>query len=80
MASEGSRALIEGLTDAAGFFVGGLAGALLARLLGFDFLAPGYGVSVMVGLVMVGIGGGIGLKLARRFRAGLAARDEQRKP
>ncbi|WP_280152663.1 hypothetical protein [Piscinibacter sp. XHJ-5] len=80
MASDGSRALIEGLTDAAGFFIGGLAGAWLARMLGFDFLAPGYGGSVMVGLLMVGIGGGIGLRAARAFRARLAAREEEHKP
>ena len=80
MSSPGSRALLEGLTDAAGFFVGGLVGALLARAIGFDFLAPGYGMSVMIGLLMVGIGGGIGLRVARRFRARLAAREEERKP
>jgi hypothetical protein len=80
MTSPGWRALLEGLTDAVGFFVGGLAGALLARVVGFDFLAPGYGASVMAGLLMVGIGGGIGLRAARTFRARLAAREEERKP
>jgi len=80
MTSPGWRALLEGLTDAVGFFAGGLAGALLARAVGFDFLAPGYGASVMAGLLMVGIGGGIGLRAARTFRARLAAREEERKP
>ena len=64
-----SRLLAEGLTDAAGFFVGALAAALLARSIGFDFLEPGYSVRVLIGLAMVGIGGGLGLQVARRLRA-----------
>ena len=59
----------EGATDALGFFVGALAGALLARVIGFDFLEPGYGTKVLIGLAMVGAGGGIGIQLARRRRA-----------
>jgi predicted lipid-binding transport protein (Tim44 family) len=61
--------LAEGLSDAIGFFVGALVAALLARLIGFDFLEPGYGVRVLIGLLMVGLGGGLGLQLARRWRA-----------
>ena len=36
-----SPLLLEGLTDAAGFVLGGLVGFGLARLLGFDLFAEG---------------------------------------
>jgi hypothetical protein len=62
-----SKLLTEGFTDAIGFFVGALAGGLLARVTGFDFLEPGYGTRVLIGLAMVGAGGGIGIQLARRL-------------
>ncbi|MDB5946021.1 MAG: hypothetical protein JWQ33_1047 [Ramlibacter sp.] len=61
--------LAEGLTDAAGFVAGFLVALMLARLLGFDPMAPGYGSSAIAGMVMVGIGGGLGLQIARRWRA-----------
>ena len=61
--------LLEGLTDALGFLGGVLLAWWLATLLGFDPLAPGYGGSALAGIVMSGIGGGVGLQLARRWRA-----------
>jgi len=61
--------LIEGLSDAIGFIGGALAAHWLAHLLGLDPLAPGYGNSALAGIVIVGLGGGAGLKLARRWRA-----------
>ena len=65
-----SNALAEGLTDAAGFLAGALAGTVLGRLFGFDFLhEPGYGTNVLIGIVLVGLGGGLGVKLARAWRA-----------
>ena len=76
MATPIQRALFEGLTDAACFFVGALAGAVLARAVGFDFLAPGYGASVVAGLLMVGLGGGLGLQAARRWRARMTRHDD----
>ena len=61
-----SNALAEGPTDAAGFLAGALAGTLLGRWLGFDFLhEPGYGTNVLVGILLVGLGGGSGIRLAR---------------
>jgi hypothetical protein len=68
-----SKLFAEGLTDALGFFVGALAAALLARVIGFDFLEPGYGTRVLIGLAMVGAGGGIGVQVARRL---LGKRDK----
>ena len=65
-----SIALGSGLADAAGFLLGTSAGALLAKLLGFDFLnQPGYDTSVIIGIAMVGVGGGLVVKLARTWYA-----------
>ena len=70
MEKQTSRALASGLTDAAGFLLGTSAGALLAKVLGFDFLnRPGYDTSVLIGIAMVGLGGGLGVKLARAWYA-----------
>lgn len=59
---------LEGVTDAIGFVGGALAGFGLGRVLGFDVFAPGYGTAAIVGIVLVGIGGGAGLQLARAWR------------
>jgi hypothetical protein len=61
--------LIEGLTDAIGFVGGALAAYWIGKLFGFDPLAPGYGGSTLGGIVLVGLGGGLGLQVARRWRA-----------
>ena len=62
--------LLEGLTDAIGFVAGALLAYWLGKLLGFDPLAAGYGGSAIGGIVLAGLGGGLGLQLARRWRAG----------
>lgn len=64
-----NKLLIEGLTDAIGFFVGALAGYLISRLLGWDLFAEGYGSASIAAIVLVGLGGGIGLQLMRKTRA-----------
>ncbi|AVS85927.1 hypothetical protein [Paracidovorax avenae] len=61
--------LIEGLSDAAGFVGGALAGYGLGGLLGLDIFAQGYGASSLLGIALVGAGGGLGLHGARRWRA-----------
>ena len=61
--------LLEGLTDAAGFVVGCLLGFGLGQGLGLDLFAPGYGTGSIAAILLVGIGGGVGLQVARRFRA-----------
>ena len=61
--------LIEGLTDAIGFVVGALLGYGLGVGLGLNIFAEGYGTSNIAAIVLVGIGGGMGLQAARRFRA-----------
>jgi hypothetical protein len=61
--------LLEGLTDAAGFVGGALVGFWVATLFGIDIFAAGYSNAVIAGIVLVGIGGGVGVQLARRWRA-----------
>ena len=63
-----NKLLLEGITDAVGFLAGVLLAWWLGRLFGFDPLAPGYGGSAIGGIVLAGLGGGIGLQLARRVR------------
>ena len=70
-----NRQLLEGLTDAVGFVGGALGAFLLARLLGVDPLAEGYDTASITGIVMVGIGGGAGLQLARAWRRATADKE-----
>jgi hypothetical protein len=67
--------LIEGLSDAVGFVGGALLGFWLGRLLGFDVFAAGYGNASIGGIVLVGLGGGGGLQLARRWRSRQGTQD-----
>jgi hypothetical protein len=60
---------LEGVSDAVGFVGGALLGFWAGRLLGFDIFAPGYGNASIGGIVLVGLGGGLGLQIARRWRA-----------
>jgi len=60
--------LVEGLSDAVGFVGGALLGFWIGRLLGLDIFADGYGNAAIGGIVLVGLGGGAGLQLARRWR------------
>lgn len=70
MDKRSSATLASGLTDAVGFLLGTSVGTLLAQQLGFDFLnRPGYDTYVLIGIVMVGLGGGLGVKLARTWHA-----------
>ena len=60
--------LLEGISDAIGFVGGALLGFWIGRLLGLDIFAAGYGNASVGGIVLVGLGGGAGLQLARRWR------------
>ena len=46
-----------------------LLGWGLAYVLGLDLFAPGYGAGSIAAIAMVGLGGGLGLKLARVWRS-----------
>ena len=61
--------LIEGLSDAIGFVGGALLGFWMGRLLGLNIFDAGYGNSSIFGIVLVGLGGGLGLQAARRWRS-----------
>ena len=61
--------LLEGLTDAVGFVGGALLGYWIAAMFGLDIFEAGYSNASLAGIVLVGLGGGIGLQLARRWRA-----------
>jgi hypothetical protein len=78
MKEPGQRALQEGLVDAVGFVGGALIGWKLGRWLGFDFLTrPGYDMSVLIGIALVGVGGGLGVAAMRRLASGLRTKDKQ---
>ncbi len=62
--------LVEGIADAVGFVGGALAAFWLARWAGFDVFSDGYGAGSLVGIAAVGLGGGLGLQIARRWRQG----------
>ncbi|MBC7437444.1 MAG: hypothetical protein H7332_15425 [Bdellovibrionales bacterium] len=60
--------LLEGLSDAIGFVGGALLGFWLGQLLGFNIFAEGYSNASIFGILLVGLGGGAGLHLARAWR------------
>ncbi len=61
------RLLVQGLSQAVGFFVGALLGRYLGLALGCDAFAPGSGYSgtAIIGIALIGLGGGAGLQAAR---------------
>ncbi|WP_404300308.1 hypothetical protein [Alicycliphilus denitrificans] len=73
--SAAQRLLLEGLSDAAGFVVGALAGYGAGLLLGLDIFHEGYGMASIAGIALVGLGGGLGLHAARRWRASRAVKE-----
>ncbi len=61
--------LAEGISDAVGFVGGALLGFWIGRLVGWDVFASGYGIDSIGGILLVGLGGGLGLQLARKWQA-----------
>ncbi len=68
--------LLEGISDAVGFVGGALLGFWAGRLLGWDVFASGYGTDSIGGIVLVGLGGGLGLQLARKWQAQQGERSD----
>jgi hypothetical protein len=60
-----NRYWIQGIADAVGFVGGGVGGMLLGKTLGLDVFAPGYSNASLGGILLCGLGGGLGLQLAR---------------
>ena len=75
--STAQQLLLEGSSDAMGFVGGALLGWGLAHVLGFDLFATGYGAGSIAAIVMVGLGGGLGLQMARRWRRSRLSRATQ---
>jgi hypothetical protein len=69
--------LIEGLSDAVGFVGGSLLGYGLGHVFGLDLMAPGFGNATLVAIALVGIGGGLGLQGARRWRASRTSKGKE---
>ena len=68
--------LLEGISDALGFIGGALVGFWVGRLLGWNIFAAGYGNESIAGIVLVGLGGGLGLQMARRWQASQQANSD----
>ena len=68
--------LLEGISDAVGFVGGALLGFWAGPLLGWDVFASGYGTDSIGGIVLVGLGGGLGLQLARKWQAQQGERSD----
>mgnify|MGYP006870078443 CR=1 FL=1 len=66
--SEASKLLLEGVSDAVGFIGGALAGYWIGQLLGWDIFSEGYSNASIGAILLVGLGGGGGLQLARLWR------------
>ncbi len=66
---------VEGISDAVGFVGGSLAGYWAGQLLGWNIFSAGYDSASMGGILLVGLGGGAGLHLARYWRARQNAKD-----
>ena len=60
--------LMDGLADAFGFVGGALMGFWLGRWLGLDIFDTGYSNTNIFGIVLVGMGGGAGIQMARLLR------------
>ena len=77
MSTDTRNLLLEGLSDAVGFVGGALLGFWIGRLLGFDIFSTGYSNASIFGILLVGLGGGLGLQLARRWRRAQAQKRKQ---
>jgi outer membrane lipoprotein SlyB len=67
---------LEGLSDAVGFVGGALLGFWAGQMLGGDIFAKGYSNSSIGGILLSGIGGGLGLQVARLWRARQADKNK----
>jgi hypothetical protein len=67
--SDARQLLLEGLSDALGFVGGAVAGYWVGQLLGWNLFSAGYSGASIGAILLVGLGGGGGLQLARHWRA-----------
>jgi hypothetical protein len=71
---------MEGVSDAVGFVGGALAGYWAGQWLGLNIFSAGYDYASIGGILLVGLGGGGGLHLARFWRAKQRAKDTDTDP
>ena len=69
------KMLLEGVSDGVCFMLGALAGYGLSQVVGIDIFEQGYSGPGMVGILMVGLGGGAGLHIARILRGRQQAKE-----
>jgi len=62
------KLLREGLSDAIGFVGGAVAAYWIGRLLGLNIFSTGYDSASIGAILLVGLGGGGGLHMARFWR------------
>ena len=72
--------VMEGVSDAVGFVGGALAGYWAGQWLGLNIFSAGYDYASIGGILLVGLGGGGGLHLARFWRAKQKAKDSDTDP
>jgi hypothetical protein len=60
---------IEGISDAVGFVGGALTGYWVGQWVGWNIFSAGYDNASIGAILLVGLGGGAGLHLARFWRA-----------
>lgn len=67
--SSAQKLLLEGVSDAVGFIGGALVGYWIGQSLGWDIFSEGYSGTSVGAILLVGLGGGGGLQLARLWRS-----------
>ncbi len=68
MEQQTERMLKQGVSDAVGFLGGALLGYWVSEWMGWSIFTEGYGSGSVLGILAVGLGGGGGLHLARRWQ------------
>ncbi len=63
-----AKLLARGIADAVGFVGGALLGYWIGQMLGLDVFAEGYGAGSLFAIALVGLGGGLGLHLSKRWQ------------
>lgn len=66
MQKDSQTLLKDGAIDAIGFVVGSLIAFFLGRWLGLDLFDPGYSWKSTGAILLAGLGGGLGVAVARR--------------
>ncbi len=69
---------LVGITDALGFVCGAQIGLWVGGWLGLDAFEPGLTNSTLGGMLLLGLGGGLGLQLASRWRRARYQQNENK--